>query len=123
MIGVDLAIALVAIGSIGFAASARVIKQFERGVVFRLGRVRTPARAPGLTGIVPFIDHLRKVNVQIVTMPVPAQDGITRDNVTVRVDAVVYFRVRDPIRATVEVQDYQFAVAQVAQTSLRSIIG
>jgi regulator of protease activity HflC (stomatin/prohibitin superfamily) len=107
----------------GFAASARVVRQFERGVVFRLGRVQEPPRPPGLTGIVPVVDRLRKVNVQIVTMPVPAQDGITRDNVTVRVDAVVYFRVVDPVRATVEVQDYQFAVSQVAQTSLRSIIG
>jgi regulator of protease activity HflC (stomatin/prohibitin superfamily) len=107
----------------GFAASARVVRQFERGVVFRLGRVQHPPRAPGLTGIVPLVDRLHKVNMQIVTMPVPAQDGITRDNVTVRVDAVVYFRVHDPVRATVEVQNYQYAVSQVAQTSLRSIIG
>jgi regulator of protease activity HflC (stomatin/prohibitin superfamily) len=107
----------------GYAVSARVVRQFERGVVFRLGRVLEPARAPGLTGLVPVVDRMRKVNVQIVTLPIPAQDGITRDNVTVRVDAVVYFRVVDPIRATVEVQDYQFAVSQVAQTSLRSIIG
>jgi regulator of protease activity HflC (stomatin/prohibitin superfamily) len=107
----------------GYAASARVVRQFERGVVFRLGRVLEPPRAPGLTGLVPVVDRMRKVNVQIVTLPIPAQDGITRDNVTVRVDAVVYFRVVDPIRATIEVQDYQFAVSQVAQTSLRSIIG
>ena len=66
---------------------------------------------------------MTRVNVQVVTMPVPAQDGITRDNVTVRVDAVVYFRVINPMRAVVEVQDYEFAIAQVAQTSLRSIIG
>jgi regulator of protease activity HflC (stomatin/prohibitin superfamily) len=108
---------------IAYVLSARVIRQFERGVVFRLGRVQEPARAPGLTMIVPIVDHLRKVSLQIVTMPVPAQDGITRDNVTVRVDAVVYFRVHDPVRAVVEVQDYEFAVSQVAQTSLRSIIG
>jgi regulator of protease activity HflC (stomatin/prohibitin superfamily) len=123
---VELGILLGVIGfaaAAGFAASARVVRQFERGVVFRLGRVLEPPRPPGLTGIVPLVDRLRKVNVQIVTMPVPAQDGITRDNVTVRVDAVVYFRVMDPVRATVEVQDYQFAVSQVAQTSLRSIIG
>ncbi len=108
---------------VAIAASARVVRQYERGVVFRLGRVQGPPRQPGLTWIVPVIDHLRKVNVQIVTLPVPAQEGITRDNVTVRVDAVVYFRVQEPVRAVVEVQDYQFAVAQVAQTSLRSIIG
>jgi regulator of protease activity HflC (stomatin/prohibitin superfamily) len=108
---------------VAFVSSARVVQQFERGVVFRLGRVQQPVRAPGLNMIVPIVDHLEKVSLQIVTMPVPAQEGITRDNVTVKVDAVVYFRVHDPVRAVVEVQDYQFAVLQVAQTSLRSIIG
>jgi regulator of protease activity HflC (stomatin/prohibitin superfamily) len=105
------------------SASAKVVNQYERGVVLRLGRVREPVRGPGLALIVPGIDRLRKVNMQIVTLPVPAQEGITRDNVTVKVDAVVYFRVTDPIRAVVDVQDYLFAVGQVAQTSLRSIIG
>jgi regulator of protease activity HflC (stomatin/prohibitin superfamily) len=109
--------------AIAYVSSARVIRQYERGVVFRLGRVQEPARPPGLTLIAPIVDHLREVSLQIVTMPVPAQEGITRDNVTVRVDAVVYFRVHDPVRAIVEVQDYEFAVSQVAQTSLRSIIG
>jgi regulator of protease activity HflC (stomatin/prohibitin superfamily) len=103
--------------------SARVVNQFERGVVFRFGRVVGEARPPGLTMIRPGVDRLRKVNMQIITMPVPAQDGITRDNVTVKVDAVVYFRVTDPVRAAIEVQDYVFAVGQVAQSSLRSIIG
>lgn len=103
--------------------STRVIKQFERGVVFRLGKVESGARHPGLTLIIPFVDRLQKVNMQIITMPVPAQDGITRDNVTVRVDAVVYFRVIDPLRVAVDVQDYGSAIGQVAQTSLRSIIG
>ncbi|HEX2176867.1 MAG TPA: slipin family protein [Nocardioidaceae bacterium] len=120
LIGLVLGLVLAAVTA---AASLRVIRQYERGVVFRLGRVQEPARKPGLTYIVPVLDHLRKVNVQIVTLPVPAQEGITRDNVTVRVDAVVYFRVQEPVRAVVEVQDYEFAVAQVAQTSLRSIIG
>ena len=73
--------------------------------------------------IIPLVDRMKRVNMQVVTMPVPAQDGITRDNVTVRVDAVVYFKVIDPLRAVVEVQDYEFAISQVAQTSLRSIIG
>jgi regulator of protease activity HflC (stomatin/prohibitin superfamily) len=85
--------------------------------------VQAAVRGPGLTRITPIIDRLRKVNMQIVTMPVPAQDGITRDNVTVRVDAVVYFRVEEPVTAIVAVQNYLFAVEQVAQTSLRSIIG
>ncbi|MBW8817141.1 MAG: slipin family protein, partial [Streptomyces sp.] len=78
---------------------------------------------PGFTMIVPGVDKLRKVNMQIVTMPVPGQEGITRDNVTVRVDAVVYFKVTSPAEAVVRVEDYRFAVAQMAQTSLRSIIG
>ncbi|RYP84601.1 slipin family protein [Nocardioides guangzhouensis] len=109
--------------AIGAAASARVVRQIERGVVFRLGRVDESPRAPGLIWLVPFVDRMRKVNVQVVTMPVPAQEGITRDNVTVKVDAVVYFRVVDPVRAAVVVQDHEFAVSQVAQTSLRSMIG
>ena len=104
-------------------ASVRVVAQYERGVVLRLGRLRGEPRPPGLTFIAPGIDRLRKVNMQIVTMPVPAQEGITRDNVTVKVDAVVYFRVYDPLRVVVEVQDYEAAIAQVAQASLRSIIG
>lgn len=114
---------ILVVAVIAFASSARVVRQFERGVVFRLGRVVGPPRAPGLNFIIPFVDHLQKVSLQIVTMPVPAQEGITRDNVTVRVDAVVYFRVHDPVQAIVNVEDYTFAVSQVAQTSLRSIIG
>jgi regulator of protease activity HflC (stomatin/prohibitin superfamily) len=105
------------------AQNIRVIKQFERGVVYRFGRVQNRVRQPGLTMLIPIADRLQKVNMQIITMPVPAQDGITRDNVTVRVDAVIYFNVEDPVRAAVDVQDYMSAVGQVAQTSLRSIIG
>ncbi|GAA3435384.1 slipin family protein [Kutzneria kofuensis] len=116
-------VSLLGIGIVGLVSSARVVKQYERGVVFRLGRVRDAPRGPGLTLLAPVLDRMRKVSTQIICMPVPAQDGITRDNVTVRVDAVVYFSVVDPVRAIVEVQDYQFAVSQVAQTSLRSIIG
>ncbi|TDW79524.1 MULTISPECIES: slipin family protein [Kribbella] len=110
-------------GLIGSAMCVRVVKQFERGVVFRFGRVRPAIRPPGLALLVPIADRLQKVNMQIITMPVPAQDGITRDNVTVRVDAVVYFNVIDPVRAAVDVEDYISAIGQVAQTSLRSIIG
>lgn len=100
-----------------------MVRQYERGVVFRFGRVREEVRQPGLTMLIPVADRLQKVNMQIITMPVPAQDGITRDNVTVRVDAVIYFNVIDPVRAVVDVQDYMSAIGQVAQTSLRSIIG
>ena len=101
----------------------RVVNQFERGIIFRFGRALPQARQPGLALMIPIVDRLKKINVQIVTLPVPAQEGITRDNVSVKVDAVVYFRVDDPVKALIEVQNYQFAVAQVAQTSLRSIIG
>ncbi|MFJ3905929.1 slipin family protein [Streptomyces sp. NPDC090025] len=104
-------------------AAARVVKQYERGVVFRFGRLLGDVRQPGFTMILPGVDRLTKVNMQIVTMPVPAQEGITRDNVTVRVDAVVYFKVVDAAEALVGVEDYKFAVSQMAQTSLRSIIG
>jgi regulator of protease activity HflC (stomatin/prohibitin superfamily) len=123
MIVLDVALALAAAGCTWFVLGFRVVRQFERGVVFRFGKVLGTVREPGLTRIQPGMDHLRKVNMQIVTMPVPAQDGITRDNVTVRVDAVVYFKVSDPVRAIVDVQDYRAAIGQVAQTSLRSIIG
>ncbi|MFC8092716.1 slipin family protein [Streptomyces sp. NPDC057301] len=116
-------VTLASAGVVYAAAAARVVKQYERGVVFRLGKLRPQVRGPGFTLIVPGVDRLRKVNMQIVTMPVPAQEGITRDNVTVRVDAVVYFKVTAPAEAVVRVEDYRFAVSQMAQTSLRSIIG
>lgn len=116
-------VALAAAGTVYVMAAARVIKQYERGVVLRLGRLVSPVRGPGFTMIVPGVDRIRRVNMQIVTMPVPAQEGITRDNVTVRVDAVVYFKVVDAADAIIQVEDYRFAVSQVAQTSLRSIIG
>ncbi|MET8807730.1 slipin family protein [Streptomyces sp. NPDC004546] len=118
--------AVAAAGSVAvvyLAMAARIVKQYERGVLFRLGRVMGGEREPGLTLVIPFVDRLHKVNMQIVTMPIPAQEGITRDNVTVRVDAVVYFRVVDAASALVKVEDYKFAVSQMAQTSLRSIIG
>ena len=118
-------VVVVVLGAIGvlLGLSLRVVKQFERGLVFRFGRIQGEPRGPGLTGIVPIVDRLKKINMQIVTMPIPAQEGITRDNVTVSVDAVVYFRVIDPVLAVVNVQNYPFAVSQVAQTSLRSVIG
>ncbi|RAG86767.1 slipin family protein [Streptacidiphilus pinicola] len=120
---VDVVLGVLGAGALWLATGVRVVQQFEKGVVFRFGRVRSGIRGPGLTLLLPVADRLRKVNVQIITMPVPAQEGITRDNVTVRVDAVVYFRVEDPVLATVNVQNYTFAMSQVAQTSLRSIIG
>jgi regulator of protease activity HflC (stomatin/prohibitin superfamily) len=100
-----------------------VVDQFERGIVLRFGRLHGDPRGPGLTLIAPVADRLHKVTMQVITMPVPAQEGITRDNVTVKVDAVVYYRVYDPVRVVVDVENYQAAIAQVAQASLRSIIG
>ncbi len=111
------------IGMILTGRSFRVIQQYEKGIVYRWGRVLPEVRGPGLARIRPVGDRMQKVNMQIVAMAVPAQEGITRDNVSVRVDAVVYFRVVDPIKATVNVQNYMFAISQQAQTSLRSIIG
>jgi len=112
------------IALLGLSTSVRVIQQFERGIVFRFGRIQMDGvRQAGLTTIVPFMDRLQKVNMQTVAMGVPAQDGISQDNVSVRVDAVVYFRVVDPVKAIVNVQNYGYAISQVAQTSLRSVIG
>ena len=105
------------------AASVRVVTQFEQGIVLRFGRLQGEPRGPGLQLIRPVADRLTKVNMQIVTLPIPAQEGITRDNVTVKVDAVLYYRVYDPVRVVVDVQNYQAAIEQVAQASLRSIIG
>ena len=120
---VVLVIILAVLGLVVLPSSVRVVKQYERGVIYRWGRVTSLPKEPGPRMLLPFVDRMTKVNMQVVTMPVPSQDGITRDNVSVRVDAVLYFRVVDPIRATVDVQNYQFAMLQVAQTSLRSIIG
>jgi len=115
--------ALLGVAALVARSNIRVVKQFERGVVFRFGRLQPGVRGPGLAVLIPLADRLHKVNMQIITMPVPAQDGITRDNVTVRVDAVIYFNVADPVRVVVGVQDFMSAIGQVAQTSLRSIIG
>jgi regulator of protease activity HflC (stomatin/prohibitin superfamily) len=116
-------IVIVVIGLTAVGRSLRVVQQYERGLIFRFGKVLPETRGPGLTVIRPIGDRLQKVNMQIIAMAVPAQEGITRDNVSVRVDAVVYFRVVDPIKAVINVQNYMFAVSQQAQTSLRSIIG
>jgi regulator of protease activity HflC (stomatin/prohibitin superfamily) len=101
----------------------KVINQREKGIVFRFGRALPGTREAGLTWVNPFSDRLRKVNMQVVAAAIPAQDAITRDNVTLRVDAVVYYRVVDPFKALINVRNYNYAVSQVAQTSLRSVIG
>jgi regulator of protease activity HflC (stomatin/prohibitin superfamily) len=106
-----------------FLASAiKILREYERGVIFRLGRViRT--KGPGLIILIPIIDKMVKVSLRLVTMDVPSQDVITRDNVSVKVNAVVYFRVMDPTNATIEVENYLFATSQLAQTTLRSVCG
>ena len=101
----------------------RIISQYEKGIVFRFGRALPGTREPGLTWINPVTDRLRKVNMQITVASVPGQDAITRDNVTLRVDAVIYYKVIDPLKAIINVQNYTYAVSQIAQTSLRSVIG
>jgi regulator of protease activity HflC (stomatin/prohibitin superfamily) len=121
--GIAIAVIVVLIGLILLARSPKIVQQYEQGIIFRFGQVLPGTRGAGLTWIRPIGDKMVKVNKQIVAMGVPAQEGITRDNVSVRVDAVVYFKVVDPIKATINVYDYQNAISQRAQTSLRSIIG
>jgi len=104
------------------SSAIRVLKEYERGVIFRLGRL-VDSKGPGLILIIPFIDKMVKVSLRTVVMDVPPQDIITRDNVSVKVNAVVYFRVLDPNKAVVEVEDYLYATSQLAQTTLRSILG
>ena len=111
------------IGAGALLTSIRVLYEYERGVVFRLGKL-TRAKGPGLIFLVPFgIDRLRKMDLRIVALDIAPQDTITKDNVSVRVNAVVYFRVADPTKAVIEIEDYYFATSQLAQTTLRSVIG
>ena len=106
-----------------FLSSAiKILREYERGVVFRLGRI-IPIKGPGLVIILPVIDKIVKVSLRTVTMDVPPQDVITKDNISVKVNAVVYFRVIDPVKAITEVEDFYFATSQIAQTTLRSILG
>ncbi len=103
-------------------SSVRILKEYERGVIFRLGRL-VASKGPGLILLVPIIDKMQKVDLRVITHDVPPQDVITRDNVSVKVNAVVYLKVFDPNRAIVEVEDYLYATSQLAQTTLRSVIG
>ncbi|MDQ3963839.1 MAG: slipin family protein [Actinomycetota bacterium] len=103
-------------------AAIRIVQEYERGVIFRLGRVIAGAKGPGLFFIIPIIDRMVKVNLQIVTLDIPPQDVITRDNVTVRVNAVCYFQVFDSVKATIEIQNYHYGTSQIAQTTLRAVL-
>ena len=108
---------------LGLAASVRILKQYERGVQFRLGRVVHGARGPGLIFIIPLIDRVRRVSLRIVTMPIQSQGIITRDNVSIDVSAVAYYRVEDAIRSVVAIENVAAAINQIAQTTLRSVVG
>jgi len=103
-------------------ASLRIVKEYERGVIFRLGRV-TGAKGPGLFWLIPFVDQMRPVDLRVVTLDVPTQEAITKDNVTVKVNAVCYFRVLSPEDAVINVANYLLATQQIAQTTLRSVLG
>ncbi|MGD2077554.1 MAG: SPFH domain-containing protein [Chloroflexota bacterium] len=116
-------ICVVGVGILVIAfAAIKIVKEYERGVIFRLGRVQGP-KGPGLFLIIPFIDRMIKVDLRTITLDVPSQDAITSDNVTVRVNAVIYFRVIDPVAAVIQIEDYQRATWQIGQTSLRNVIG
>ena len=104
-------------------SAIKVLNEYERGVIFRLGRALGFAKGPGLIILIPMVDRLAKVNLQLVTFDVPSQDIITRDNVSVKVDAVVYFRVVDPSKAVIDVQNYLVATQRLAQTTMRSVCG
>jgi len=121
--GVVALVIVVVIVLLGLSLSVRLVQQYQRGVVFRFGRVLEQIRQPGLHLIIPIVDRMVRVSMQTTVIGVPAQGVITRDNVTLTVDAVVYYRVVDPVKALVNVRDYPAAVLQVAQTALRSVIG
>jgi regulator of protease activity HflC (stomatin/prohibitin superfamily) len=113
---------VIILGFYFLSSAIKILREYERGVVFRLGRV-IPVKGPGLVIIWPIIDRLVKVSLRIVAMDVPSQDVITKDNISVKVNAVVYFRVIEPIKAITEVQDFLYATSMIAQTTLRSILG
>jgi regulator of protease activity HflC (stomatin/prohibitin superfamily) len=115
---------LVLVVVLGFAAlSVRILKQYERGVQFRLGRVKDGARGPGVIFIIPLVDRVNRVSLRIVTMPIQSQGIITRDNVSVDVSAVAYYRVKDVVRSVVAIENVSAAINQIAQTTLRAVVG
>jgi regulator of protease activity HflC (stomatin/prohibitin superfamily) len=105
------------------AASVRIAREYERGVIFRLGRLNSPPRGPGIFFLIPIVDKMVRVDLRTVTLNIPPQEVITKDNVPVRVNAVAYFRIIDPERAIVQVENYMVATSQIAQTTLRSVLG
>jgi regulator of protease activity HflC (stomatin/prohibitin superfamily) len=121
---IELLVAVAVLGAIALLSGVRVLREYERGVVFRLGNALRQVKGPGLVLIIPFgVDRMIKVDMRVMTMDVPPQDVITRDNVSIKVDAVVYFKVIDARRAILEVNQYYYATSQLAQTTLRSVCG
>jgi regulator of protease activity HflC (stomatin/prohibitin superfamily) len=123
MVVIYVIVALLLLVLAGVALSVRILKQYERAVIFRLGRVRDGARGPGLIVFVPFVDRVHRVSLRIVTMPIQSQGIITRDNVSVDVAAVAYYRVADAIRSVVAIENASAAINQIAQTTLRAVVG
>ncbi|MFQ5636391.1 MAG: slipin family protein [bacterium] len=113
---------IVVFGGMLIASAIRVLREYERGVIFRLGRL-VGAKGPGLIFLIPVVDRMVRVSLRTVAMDIPSQDVITKDNVSVKVNAVLYFRVMDPSKAITEVEDYLYATSQLAQTTLRSVLG
>jgi regulator of protease activity HflC (stomatin/prohibitin superfamily) len=122
-LGLNLIMFLIVFGVLVLIASIKIVKEYERAVVFRLGRLLKAPKGPGIIIIIPVIDRWVRVNLRLVAMEVPPQDIITKDNVSVKVNAVIYFRVVEPNRAITEVDDYMYATSQMSQTTLRSILG
>lgn len=114
--------AVVLVGVVLLMSGVKILSEYERAVVFRLGRLR-PYRGPGMTYVIPLLERMVRIDMRTITMDIPPQDVITRDNVSVKVNAVLYFRVIDPSKATVQIENYLFATSQLAQTTLRSICG
>lgn len=114
---------LIIVGFFYIISCIKIIKEYERAIIFRLGRVLKDPKGPGIFFVVQPIDKMERVSLRTITLDVPPQDIITKDNVSVKVNAVIYYRIMDPIKAIIEVEDYDFATSQISQTTLRSVVG
>src|SRR4030042_1031794 len=124
MLGLGIPTLFIIILVVFFLASAiKILNEYERGVIFRLGRVLGTPKGPGLIILIPIIDRMTKVSLRTVVLDIPPQDVITKDNVTIKVNAVVYFRVIDPLKAIIDVENFLYATSQLSQTTLRSVLG
>jgi regulator of protease activity HflC (stomatin/prohibitin superfamily) len=123
LIGFNFLLILIIVGAFILVSAVKIVKEYERAVVFRMGRLLKTAKGPGMIIIIPVVDRWVRVNLRLIALDVPPQDIITKDNVSVKVNAVVYFRVVDPNKAITDVDDYLYATSQMSQTTLRSILG